>query len=507
MSHYIDKIHSGQLYLGKLNFTTSKKLNVISLSGNNSKDYVLYHSLQPTEEDFHPFESTKKFEIIIARNSKKLKFDVVFEENKYRLYVNSHLTYFHGTYPDSIFLDSHTPAIQSDGVDYEVDNEYASFHNKKNKLVSLKKPVFKDSDLVTQLLSKNTTTPQEIQVEEVTQETPIEEITQEIHLDEVPQEIHLEEVQMEETQVEEVPQETKVEEVQLEEVTQETQVEKVQMEETQVEEVQMEETQVEENHLEVEQVKSLEEVQKEVMMEETKMELDLEKIRKEQESYKYPMEFIETKNNTKKSVTFEEDKNKVMEVIDTMNQIEKEKKELETMRNVNKESNEFMKIMDDYRELEENNKMEMEMEKSQMENRMNMVSYIEFNHNNKMFKLPCMKFECCEYMDFKNLSKNPMFEMNKMNKPNMAIHIPEMNKYYLITYMNTKYLFYRNPEMLIVTNIQNRKNNIIKNKEIFKLGPFDYLLTNQSSILVPMMQKKFFDNHYGTTRQQFIPRI
>ena len=40
MSHYIDKIHSGQLFLGKLNFTTSKKLNVISLSGDNSKDYV-----------------------------------------------------------------------------------------------------------------------------------------------------------------------------------------------------------------------------------------------------------------------------------------------------------------------------------------------------------------------------------------------------------------------------------------------------------------------------------
>jgi hypothetical protein len=48
---------------------------------------------------------------------------------------------------------------------------------------------------------------------------------------------------------------------------------------------------------------------------------------------------------------------------------------------------------------------------------------------------------------------------------------------------------------------------MIKNKEIFKLGQSDYLLTNQCSMLVPMESKKYFDNSYGTTKNFFIPKM
>jgi hypothetical protein len=118
-----------------------------------------------------------------------------------------------------------------------------------------------------------------------------------------------------------------------------------------------------------------------------------------------------------------------------------------------------------------------------------------------------MKIESSSSLDFKNILSNPISLSNMIIKPNLAILIPDTNQYYLVQHMNIKYLLNRTPQMLSIIQINNRQHRIVKNKEIFKLGSFDYLLTNQASIIVPMEQKRYFNNHYGTSYQTFMPRV
>ena len=52
-----------------------------------------------------------------------------------------------------------------------------------------------------------------------------------------------------------------------------------------------------------------------------------------------------------------------------------------------------------------------------------------------------------------------------------------------------------------------KSSQIIKNKEIFKLNNLDFILYNDATLLIPMMNKKIFDNSYGVSFNLYLPRI
>jgi len=73
--------------------------------------------------------------------------------------------------------------------------------------------------------------------------------------------------------------------------------------------------------------------------------------------------------------------------------------------------------------------------------------------------------------------------------------------------MNQKYLINKINNSIVLTNMLNKNSQIIKNKDTFKLGQYDFLLYNDSTLLIPMIQKKIFDNSYGVAFNTYIPRI
>jgi hypothetical protein len=132
---------------------------------------------------------------------------------------------------------------------------------------------------------------------------------------------------------------------------------------------------------------------------------------------------------------------------------------------------------------------------------------IDFHHLNKNYKIPCLKLDSSMNLNFKQINQESISVNNNIEKENISIHVPEMNQYYLIKFKNTKFLLYRMNQTLIITNIQTKNSKIVKNKEMVRILSYNFILTNHASLLVPMEQKRFFDNHYGTTVSTFVPKV
>ncbi len=541
MSGVLDSIHDGQLFLGKQPFTTSKKITVLSLSGSLSNDEFLLYHVKGDENDgyFVPFETSKKVEVKTHKNMKKILFETKEEDGMYRLYLNQELVYIHTGYKEKLYLNTHYSPILQDGTLYEFDEKYSIDYNKKNNLKLEPIPIqYQEEEEVHQETSQEEVQDEEtlqeeeeVQGEETLQEE--EEVQGEETLQEE-EEVKIEETLQEEVQIEETSQE---EEVQVEDtlqVEEPSQEEEVQIEETlqeevkveepsQEEEVQIEETLQEEVH--VKEPSQEEEVQvedkepsqeEEVQVEEIQMETTQVEEVKMEESEIQEMENVIEENQIICDVPSDKtDKNeRIKDVVDTINEIEQEKKEIDEIR-TKKKDEAFLQIIQDFNQFQlKKEKERSEEEKENIEKRMfqaqqknNIIQHIEFNHMNRVYKLPCIKAQSSNELNFHNILMNQIPPSNLVIRKNIAIHVPENNQYYLINYLNTKYLFYRMNGMLIVTNIHTKNSKIVKNKEMIKLMNNDYLLTYNSSILVPMEQKKYFDNHYGTTFQTFMPRL
>jgi len=459
MTEYLDSLHEGQFFLGKQTVSTTKKLQIMSLSGNtNHAEFILYHSNEPSHELFYPFVSSKPFEVVLPRKNNKIQFKVQEFNKLFYLYLNGELVHYHTQYFDKLFLDSKSPAILNDTTYYQVSQEYADNYNSTQGLVSQSN---QQEEEITQQEIKFEDTDEEVEQTETVEMQPEE--TQEVEPTEITQEVVVE-MQPEETQEETTTQEVVVE-MQPEETQEVEQTETVQ---EVVIEMQPEETQ------EVEQTETVQEIVIEMQPEEIVQELEQTETIQEviveiqPEEIVQEVEQTETIQETKKSVTFEEDINQK----DNMNEI------LQDFQNVN-----------------------VEQPKQQI------IHMIDFHHLHKNYKIPCLKLDSSMNLNFKQINQESISVNNNIEKENMSIHVPEMNQYYLIKFKNTKFLLYRMNQTLIITNIQTKNSKIVKNKEMIRILSYNFILTNHASLLVPMEQKRFFDNHYGTTVSTFVPKV
>jgi len=429
MTEYLDSLHEGQFFLGKQSVSTTKKLQIMSLSGNtNHPEFILYHSNESSHELFYPFVSSKPFEVVLPRKNTKTQFKVQEFNKLFYLYLNGELVHYHTQYFDKLFLDSKSPAILTDTTYYQVSPEYADNYNSTQGLTS-----------------------QSIQQEE--------EITQEeIKFEETDEEV--EQKETDEMQPEETQEETAIQEIVVEMQPEETQeVEPTETVQEVVVEIQQEETQ------EVEQTETVQEIVVEMQSEEIVQEVEQTETVQE---VVVEIQQEETIQETKKSVTFEEDMNQK----DNMNEI------LQDFQNIS-----------------------VEQQKQQI------IHMIDFHHLNRNYKIPCLKLDSSMNLNFKQINQESISVNNNIEQENISIHVPEMNQYYLIKFKNTKFLLYRMNQTLIVTNIQTKNSKIVKNKEMVRILSYNFIVTNHASLLVPMEQKRFFDNHYGTTVSTFVPKV
>ena len=106
-----------------------------------------------------------------------------------------------------------------------------------------------------------------------------------------------------------------------------------------------------------------------------------------------------------------------------------------------------------------------------------------------------------------NLYNSKIFKENIINKNNIAFQLENYNSSYLILFMNQKYLINKINNIIIVTNLFNKTTVTVKNKDNFKLGVNDYMLYNDSKLIIPMNNKKIFDNNYATSYNFYVPRL
>ncbi len=546
-------------------------LTVSGNAGDNTEFILYrskYLNNQMLQNGFEPFVSTNFFEMVMPRRNSKTHFSVKKEQDMlYHLYLNGSRVYFNPIHKHELFLDPLAPAILTDGTTNEVEPDTCHGYNTFHGIVPSNEE-FKEDPLVESILkTESIKLKEEEEKKKDVNQFPFGEIeikkkrgrkaiqkndvsipdveTSQIENVETPKVENVEVVEnietiksleTSETENVETPKVENVEVVETVESLETSETENV--ESLQTETIESLETSETENvktveSLETENIETIESLETENIetIESSEIE-NVETIESLETENVETVESLETENvevvetieerpiivehiepeipKVEKKVHFDlEDntKSRVETVIETMSQIEKEKKELEELKN----NNQFMKILQDYNEMKIENSNNQEIyevsQNQQQEEVRQLISYIEFQHQMKTYRMPCMKLQTSEMVDFKNIYIQPVLQSNKVDRMNMAVNVPELNKYYLMSHMNQKYLFYRNAQALIITNIQNRNTKMIRNKEIFKLGNNDYLLTNQCSMLVPMETKKYFDNSYGTTKNFFIPKM
>ena len=132
---------------------------------------------------------------------------------------------------------------------------------------------------------------------------------------------------------------------------------------------------------------------------------------------------------------------------------------------------------------------------------------VKINYQNIMYRLNTIKLIETADLNFSNLFKSKIHDNNIVNKFNLSYELEQHNSSYIFSFFNQKYLINKISNSIVLTNLLNRSSQIIKNKENFKIGNYDFTLLNESTIIVPMLNKKIFDNNYGTSYNLYVPRI
>ena len=148
----------------------------------------------------------------------------------------------------------------------------------------------------------------------------------------------------------------------------------------------------------------------------------------------------------------------------------------------------------------------IQLKSNEIKNKIIHKYYIsKIQYLNIFYKLITIKLEYSNELNFLNLYQSSIIENNIINKSNISFELNNNNSSYLILFFNQKYLINKINNTIIVTSLSNKKSQLIKNKENFKLGNYDYMLYNDGCILIPMINKKIYDNNYGTSYNLYIP--
>jgi hypothetical protein len=130
---------------------------------------------------------------------------------------------------------------------------------------------------------------------------------------------------------------------------------------------------------------------------------------------------------------------------------------------------------------------------------------LRINYNKQFYKISTIKLKDTPELNFGNLYKTKVYDCNIINNINISLELETFNSSYLILFFNQKYLIIKNNNIVIITNLNTHKSDVIKTNDNFKIGNNDYTLYN-GTLLLSMVNKKIFDNNYGTSYNIYLPR-
>jgi len=132
---------------------------------------------------------------------------------------------------------------------------------------------------------------------------------------------------------------------------------------------------------------------------------------------------------------------------------------------------------------------------------------LKINYQNIIYKINAIKLDQSSDLNMLNLYKHEVPETNFINKTNLSFQLENNNSSYLIVFMNQKILLNKINNNIVYTNLINKNSQILKNKDNFKIGNYDFLIYNECTLIIPVTNQKIFDNNYGTSYNLYVPKI
>ena len=130
--------------------------------------------------------------------------------------------------------------------------------------------------------------------------------------------------------------------------------------------------------------------------------------------------------------------------------------------------------------------------------------FLRINYQNINYKINTIQLKNTNNLNYANLFSTKID--NIINQSNVAFELERENLSYLFIFYGMKYLINKINNSIVITNLSNRSSQIIKNKENLKIGNYDYVLYNDSTLIFPVSSKKIYDNIYGTSYNLYIPK-
>ena len=473
----------------------NEKINIIYLE-NKSEKYILYSAIDEHNIDSNIF-SKMAFPVNIQITPKKkmtdLKLNVQFNKstNLYNLLLNNNQLYFIKNSKNITTLNSNLKLILQNGKLYTPPEE---------KIIT---PV---KDIVNEILSKNkknnSEESHEIKNIDVNIENEIEfsikkinNITEEIknNLDDDHESVD-EETSSNETEEEIIISTNEIEEV----ITSSNEIEEVITSTNETEEVITSSNEIEEVITSTSDNMNV--INKDTNVQES---FDNKKIELEKEVFNLENILI--------------DFNKLFQFIKKDNQVEENKSEdkkiiinttiEERITNIKTPNNNINKITTNIQKNDKRDVIKPINKEIIIPEKEYKFFSLKINYQNIIYKINAIKLDQSPDLNMLNLYKHEVPETNFINKINLSFQLENNNSSYLIVFMNQKILLNKINNNIVYTNLINKNSQILKNKDNFKIGNYDFLIYNECTLIIPVTNQKIFDNNYGTSYNLYVPKI
>ena len=106
-----------------------------------------------------------------------------------------------------------------------------------------------------------------------------------------------------------------------------------------------------------------------------------------------------------------------------------------------------------------------------------------------------------------NLNNMKILKENIINNNKISLILENKNSSYLINYFNQIYLFNKVSEKLLITNLKNKKTLVLQTNSFFKLLNNNFYLTSDCMTIIPIINRKVYNNINGQSINYFEPII
>ena len=154
------------------------------------------------------------------------------------------------------------------------------------------------------------------------------------------------------------------------------------------------------------------------------------------------------------------------------------------------------------------NEMKKNEMKKEMLNNPSQISMMKKNilFNQQSFTISYTNLKQSQ-INIQNLFQSVIEKENRISQKNISLQLQSGNSSYLLLYLENPYLLNKIDHSLIITNLKNRKSIQVNNQQYLLLSNCTFYLTENCSLLIPLMIKQEMNDQSGKMSHHFLPYI